>query len=319
MSGTYLKLAESPTYILLRLYFHLWCFSSLVIELSVTSSIVDYGKKKTQLVSKSIIFRWLQDCDATSVSLTAISVKRQLPLPVLFGQATFINGETLAAIGHEQTPEGRLFGLKFCQNRPSGMYIFKKATDIGVYTATRLTSPERSCRSVGLSPDRKNVYFLSNRVFGAHASCASLHEYSLESNTIRAVVDTVLNLSEENDDSFPGLYIDQLPPQPFVYMPHNKTISIVTQSIWRSNIDVLVISIDDRKVINLTAKDRFNWTVLTTADKWYRFVCAKCTINEPPELVLGNSYTSSSTDWITFDKPQLSQDGEFAPHEHFIK
>jgi len=45
-----------------------------------------------------------------------------------------------------------------------------------------------------------------------------------------------------------------------------------------------------------------------TTDQWHGFVCVKCSINEPPELVLGNTYTFSSTDWETIDKPQISQD-----------
>lgn len=243
------------------------------------------------------VFRWKKGEEAT---VDLVSLDKERDRPTLFGQAEFIDDTTLVATGYEQTPDGRLLGVKYCQNRPAGIFVLS-TTEGGKYTATRITPVERSCRSPRVSPDRKSVYYLSNPVLGAHASCVSLHEYSLETKGSRTVVDTVY---APGDEEFPGLYMDQLPPQPFVSLPNDDRSYILTHSTWRSKNTLLLIDVKAGAVKDLTPSMSQNWVALT-ADGGNKVVAVRCSFTEPHHVVLGTIKSVSEVTWETVEAPDL--------------
>lgn len=170
-------------------------------------------------------------------------------------------------------------GIVYCANRPARIYELtlgqKDDNDDGpsTYGTTKVTpfSPEgRSARSprvyypppsAGSSstsstlPKRVQAVYVSNRLGGVHSSCASLHLLTLDNNgasswELKDLVSTVA--SPETFEGFPGLYVDQLPPQQDSFLSlDNDEVQIAFTSVWRSRRVPLLVSLKDGKVTNL--------------------------------------------------------------------
>ncbi|GAA5843100.1 hypothetical protein JCM3766R1_005237 [Sporobolomyces carnicolor] len=195
---------------------------------------------------------------------------------VNFGQPEFVTCHdddddriTILATGYHTLRDARKLGIVYCSNRPSRIYelVISSSRDndqdgsfeFKVERATPI-SPERlSARSprVYSSSSSRTVsaVYLTNRLGGVHSSCASLHLATLDLSSSssawksRELVETV---SEPGSiEAFPGLYVDQLPRNPFVTPVEAGSTYVVMSSIWRSRRVPLVVDLVDGTVTNL--------------------------------------------------------------------
>jgi hypothetical protein len=277
------------------------------------------------------LFRWhgsgLTESTATSVCALSIAGGIQAPnersptapVPVFLAQAIFASESTVIAVGYEHSADGRLLGIKYCFNRPWGIWELQLPEDKSALPGSdkpgmvlscpskRLTSPERSCRSPRLF--RNTLFWLSNPVGGAHASCTSLHSLDLTSREEKLLVDSIWEPT--GPDAFPGLYPDVLlPAQPFLTLPSG--IFVVTQSIWRSRTTVLLISTQTGAVRDLTPhlnNDQiWSWGVLCT-DGECRILCTRSELRIPQQIVLGHVLDERVLGWNIINEPVLPSTG----------
>lgn len=274
------------------------------------------GKKRPTLY----LFQWKASADDASdtstTTLTSLSFPKS-PVPVLLGQAVFASENCIIATGYEYTDSGRLLGVRYCVNRPAGIWMLRIPHDTEVpfpkeleVVAEKLTTPNRSARSPRILPGpsgRFAVFWLSNEVGGAHASCTSVHalDFSPKSGgESKLIVDTVW---EPLEGGFPGLYTDfSLPSQPFVKLGSASYIAV--HSVWGSRSTVLLISIQDGQVKDLTPDDDGNlhsWTVLGT-DGQDQIVCTRSSPSIPHEVVLGRLDSAGIASWQVLSKPSLT-------------
>jgi hypothetical protein len=268
------------------------------------------GKKRPTLY----LFRWEASTDSklTNSCTKLIALSFTFPsVPVLLGQAVFASEDRIFVTGYEYTDSGRLLGVKGCFNRPAGLWMLcipQTSNEDGVpgfkelVSVSRLTPPDRSGRSPRvLSGD--SVFWLSNEVGGAHASCVSLHSLNLLSMEKKTILDTMW---QPGKDGFPGLYPDaSLPSQPFIKL--GSVSFIVTHSTWGSRNTVLLIATDDGRVKDLTPEDGtlYSWTVLGT-DGANQVVCARSSLSIPHEVLLGRIDNSSGMSWQILSLPTLT-------------
>ncbi|KAG2127690.1 hypothetical protein DEU56DRAFT_820074 [Suillus clintonianus] len=263
------------------------------------------------------LFRWTRSPASTratkeNISLFALQLTQ---VPVLFAQATFASEDTIFASGYEHTKDGRLLGVKGCFNRPMGIWQLiptLQPSPLGTKltcTASKLTSPNRSCRSPRVLYDANHtpikLFWFSNPIGGAHASCVSLEFRDLVTGINHVLVDTIMEPTTSND--FPGLYPEyNMPSSPFLHRADRTYI--VLQSIWRSRTTVLFIDTQSGAVTNATELGDgplYSWTVHATDNK-SRFICSRSTPTTPWEVLLGSFDQDDTLEWKILDKPILS-------------
>lgn len=271
------------------------------------------GKKRPVL----FLFQWEASTEDASVSSIATLTSLSFPnssTPVLLVQAVFASEDCIFATGYEYTDAGRLLGIKYCLNRPSGVWMLKipRNTEPPSFSKEliimqRLTNPNRSARSPRVLPGlsgRFTVFWLSNAVGGAHASCTSVHALDFQSGEPRLVLDTVW---DPREGGFPGLYTDPfLPSQPFIKL--GSASYIVVHSTWGSRSTVLLVSTKDGEVKDLTPNNDgklYSWTVLGT-DGQDKIVCTRSSPSIPHEVVLGQFDDSGVVSWHVLSRPSLT-------------
>ncbi|KAG0694260.1 Alpha/Beta hydrolase protein [Suillus ampliporus] len=273
------------------------------------------------------LFRWTRSTALTRAAkqdmlLCALSLAQATQVPVLFGQATFATEDVIFATGYDYTKDGRLLGVKWCFNRPMGIWELRlpesaslHGTPLGTRiscNSLKLTPPERSCRSPRVLYDDSRtpikLFWLSNPVGGAHASCVSLESRDLTTGINKVLVDTVMEPTPEND--FPGLYTEyNMPSSPFLGR------LIVLQSLWRSRTTVLFIDTESGAITDETkmreGKPMYSWNVLATDGKT-RFICSRSTPTTPSEVLLGYFDGHGKLNWKVLDRPVISIETEKA-------
>lgn len=277
------------------------------------------GKRRPGLY----ILRWDRSDLLSKPSLSRLQVSGTSSHPELLSQPVFASEDRVFAVGYDYTPDKRLLGVKYCPNRPAGIWELRippidstsqngndeKPSEIQC-TAARLTPAQLSCRCPRILEDTNgqpsHLIWIANPVGGPHASCATIHSLDLETNDQRVLVDTVL---DPKPDNFPGLFTVTLPTHPFLRLgtPNGQASFLVTTSNWRSRTVVLLVSLKDGSVHNLTPDDdhhNYSWNVLTTDDH-SQIVCTRSNPSVPPELVVGK-VTDSVVDWQVVAKPEMS-------------
>ncbi|GAA6039217.1 hypothetical protein JCM8097_000474 [Rhodosporidiobolus ruineniae] len=205
-----------------------------------------------------------------------------------FGQAVFApsSGDekdqlVLAATGYSSLGDGRKLGIVYCTNRPARVYALslkvseETADDQGeeeqpkktlrVVDAVPVSPADRSSRSPRFLPtstDSLQLCYLSNPQGGPHGSCAQLHVATLSPSSASVqlsedkVLVPVVDVPDSKNpgagtasDPFPGLYVDQLPLEPFLHS--GAGTSLVLSSIWRSRSVPLVVDLASGKVTSL--------------------------------------------------------------------
>jgi len=239
------------------------------------------------------------------------SDEAQRGFPSYLGPSTFSSKDEdeLLAIQYHMTMDGRKLGIVYCTNRASS--TTKLTLDIkddnvsasaGVLFSER---PSRSPRVWFAENGRKRLAIWLSYFHEPHGSCASLHvtDFFNEPKTIvRSVVDPTVG-------DFPGLYLDQLPPTPFVQ--HKECPFVVTHSAWGSRRTVLLIDLENGNVVDLTPDTGklWSWTVLACDGK-DKIIASRASPTSPQELVvgrLGGGDNWPQIKWTTVDKPDLPE------------
>ncbi|KAJ7224591.1 Alpha/Beta hydrolase protein [Mycena pura] len=280
------------------------------------------GRKRPTI----FMFRW--DASALPDQASLASVLPFVPEDhgILFGQAVFspLNSRTIYATGYEYTRDGRLLGLKWCYNRPSGIWEIKlpstsdetkdALTDASptslLCVSKKLTPSHLSCRSPRIHYDvaskRASLFWLSCASGGPHAGTFSLHSADISAAaqeiSSRVLVDTVW---EPRSDGFPGLYLDaNLPLSPFVTF--DDANFLVFSSVWGSRSTVLLVT--EHGVVKDLTPDTdgtlFSWSVLAT-DGNRRFVCSRSSPTIPHEVLLGQLEGLGDVTWRVVSTPHL--------------
>ncbi|KAG6844248.1 hypothetical protein H0H87_008462 [Tephrocybe sp. NHM501043] len=268
----------------------------------------------------TFLFYWKNGPGEPSRTLTSISVPSS---KVLFGQAVFSpRGDTLYATGYEYTSDHRLLGIKFCFNRPTGIWELTPSSlslDDNLEndskpvecSAKKLTPSYLSCRSprVFTYDGKSTLLWLSHPSGGPHAATSLLYSLDITNDADPKKITTPLvdSVSKPEEGAFPGLYPDpNLATFPTLQFSPSSTPYIVTHSIWGSRTTVLLISTLDGAVKNLTPEDGnlYSWKVFNT-DGRSRVICSRSTPLTPPELVMGEFSESGVVSWRVLHKPTL--------------
>lgn len=206
--------------------------------------------------------------------------------------------------------DGRKLGIVYCTNRSSStIKLTLDAKDDEISAGARILFLERPSRSprVWFTEDgTKRLAVWLSYFHQPHGSCASLHvtDFSDEPKT---TVRSITRPKEAGD--FPGLYLDQLPPSPFV--EHKEHPFVVTHSAWGSRRTVLLIDLENGNVVNLTPDtgELWSWTVLVCDGK-DRIVASRASPTSPQELVvgqLGGGDNWPQVKWTVVDRPDLPE------------
>ena len=152
---------------------------------------------------------------------------------VRFGQALFSpnSDRIIYATGYEFTIDGRMLGLKWCCNRPSGIWQLRlpelllpessdklNPTAVIAVSSEKLTSPSLSCRSprTFIHGAQSTLSWLACPSGGAHAGASALYclDISSDSDTSRpldSIDKPLVPITKDEIPSsphvFPGLYL----------------------------------------------------------------------------------------------------------------
>ncbi|KAF7374179.1 Peptidase-S9 domain-containing protein [Mycena sanguinolenta] len=276
------------------------------------------GRKRPTI----FIFRWNPSVTPCQTSLASVSPILPQDHPVLFGQPVFspVDKHTIYATGYEYSPDGRLLGIRWCNNRPSGIWEIKlPSTTDGMEdgspaslrcVSTKLTPSNLSCRSPRIYSDlttgAAKLVWLSAASGGPHAGTFSLHvrDLAVPDSNNQVLVDRVWEPRES--DSFPGLYLDaNLPVSTFITL--GTEVFCAFSSTWGSRTTVLLISITDGSVRDLTPDSDgklFSWSMLAT-DGINRLVCSRSSPTIPYEVVLGELNSLGEISWRVIHSPYI--------------
>ncbi|KAF8161894.1 Alpha/Beta hydrolase protein [Mycena galopus ATCC 62051] len=275
------------------------------------------GKKRPTI----FIFRWDTSTIPCQTSLASTSPVLPEDHPILFGQPVFspLDKKKIYCTSYEYTRDGRLLGVRWCNNRPSGIWALTLPTtsedmaDGAVASlrcaAQKLTPSHLSCRSPRVYLDAaKNatLFWLSAASGGPHAGTFSLHASDLTAPQVKSqvLVDTIWQPRES--DGFPGLYLDSnLPVSPFITI--HEEVFLVFSSTWGSRDTVLSVSAADGVVKDLTPDSDgklYSWTMLAT-DGNNRLVCSRSAPTIPHEFVLGEVNSRGQASWRVIHSPYI--------------
>jgi hypothetical protein len=201
------------------------------------------------------------------------------------GQATFASseGRSILATAYLRTAGDRKLGIVYCTNRPS-MIVRLTLPDIPLKKATaeeekRIGEEKEDEENVSIkcedlfseypsrsprvwfppaqgeetSSNSKPVAIWLSSAVEPHGSCSRLHMVELPTAQgagaaqVRTIIDSVWEPPSPVDEGgFPGLYVNQLPANPFLVL--NGVLHAVCLSNWGSNQDLVVIRLVDDHV-----------------------------------------------------------------------
>ncbi|THV03554.1 alpha/beta-hydrolase [Dendrothele bispora CBS 962.96] len=277
----------------------------------------------------TFLFEW------DKLKITALSIDAS----ILFGQCIFspAGNDTIYATGYEHTYEGKLLGIKYCFNRPFGIWEIKLGSssdsiteqgddnkdakvDIVQCQLKKLTPHDLSCRSprIFVAGDVVRLLWLSNPTGGAHAATAALHSLDISFGADSKAQTLVDRVWDPSAGEFPGLCCDPtLSTSPFLQLqtPNNGPEHfVVTHSTWGSRTTVLLISLRDGAVKDIapdTDGKLFSWTVFGT-DNQRRVLCCRSSVTTPYELLVGELQDSGDISWKVVYKTPVSSKGVFS-------
>jgi acylaminoacyl-peptidase len=239
---------------------------------------------------------------------------------VHFGQVIYHTDTEFYATGYESTPDDRLLGIKYCFNRPFGIWRISVTSDTSdldeystrVCTADKLTPSHLSCRSprIFVSSAGTKLVYLSSETGGAHASTNSLNAFDLPYSPSAQSTTLVPIVQDADPKSFPGLYpLWTLSSSFIVNHPNWNAPKIVVSSAWRSRNTILLIDTKTGQIIDLTPVDESNWSwSLLTTDNQDRIVCVRSAPNAPHQVLLGTISATFSVDWRVIHDPTLTEE-----------
>ena len=210
--------------------------------------------------------------------------------------------------------DGRKLGIVFCTNRSSStikLTLCANGDSVSANADVLFSGrPSRSPRAFLTKDGSKRVAVWLSYFNEPHGSCASLHVTDFSSKP-RTIVQTVA--SPAGLEEFPGLYLDQLPPAPFV--DYQNRPFVVTHSAWESRRTVLLIDLEHGNVVDLTPDtgELWSWTVLACDGK-DQIVASRASLTSPQELVvgrLGERDKCPHVKWTVVEKPDLPESSQY--------
>ncbi|GAA5985343.1 hypothetical protein JCM10908_006938, partial [Rhodotorula pacifica] len=203
------------------------------------------------------------------------------------------SGYHLVATAYSPTDDGRKLGIVYCQNRRARICVLRvelvagetsapengekktektEEQEFKVVEVVPLSPADRSARSPRVVPasrgndSQPRIVYVSNTLGGVHASCAQLQLATLSLSSSRKAtiipeyrtlvpVVKVPSASKQNGlTDFPGLYIDQLPVEPFVHVGgggSGRQVKLALTSGWKSRRVPLLIDLESGEIENL--------------------------------------------------------------------
>ncbi|KAF9033208.1 Alpha/Beta hydrolase protein [Panaeolus papilionaceus] len=281
----------------------------------------DVGKKSPTL----FILKWnTEDLPNQVASSITRPILLNTPSRTCFGQAMFspLSEGILYATGYEYTPDGRMLGLRYCFNRPSGIWKLDLSsnpsqelnpTSITV-TPSKITPPHLSCCSphIFFHGSNAKLLWLSAATGGPHLSTDSLYSADIASDsgmTPSSTKPLVEVVDMPQKDGFQGLYLPYNLPSSPVLKSQSSDPVVVTYSQWGSRSTVLGISSVTGKMSDLTPDEdgrHFSWSVLAT-DGESRILATRSSPGVPYELMLGMLSEDGGVRWRVIEMPFLPQ------------
>ncbi|KAJ7687487.1 Alpha/Beta hydrolase protein [Mycena rosella] len=240
------------------------------------------------------IFRW--DTAIIPSRTTLVMIAPDQAHIILFGQPVFspLDSRTIYTTGYEYTRDGRLLGLRWCYNRPSGIWEIK--------LASAMDKPDD-----GAPISLICLFWLSCASGGPHGGTFSLHVYDPTAQELTSIVLVDTIWEPRASDGFPGLYINSnLPASPFVTL--GNQLFFVFDSAWGARTTVLLVSASDGMVKNLTPDSDgklYSWSVLAT-DGRSRVICSRSAPSILQEIVLGSLDMTGGVSWHVIHSPYIS-------------
>lgn len=279
----------------------------------------DFGESYSGKKHPSVfLFDWGVQEKPTTARVAIEEPDAQTP-KLLLGHPVFASENRIFAVGYEYYPDGRLLGVIYCPNRAAVLLDIALPDSLGDgkekelrCSSSRLTSADVSCRSPRILRDTdgsaSHVVWVSNPAGGPHATCSSLHARNIETGETRTLVASVW---DPKPKEFPGLFLNTLPVSPFVRITSRPWI--VLSSTWRSRSTILLVSLDDGTVKDLTLDDEhgiyYSWSLLCT-DGGNQLVATRSSPTHPPELLLGHVDDGAHVHWRVLSSPDISVDCE---------
>ena len=278
----------------------------------------------------TFIFHWDSSHQSTTSDKPKLGlVELKCKENVRFGQAVFSPNydNVIYATGYEFTSDGRMLGLKFCANRPSGIWkllldwrwpkLHEKLNSTTVMTVTlqKLTPASLSCRSPRTFKSYRGatLAWLACPTGGAHYRASTLHCLDISTGSFDNSSLKTTEIPLVAPDAFPGLFPSyNLPSSPNIVteLELEPVPSIVLHSQWRSRTTVLLISTKNGSVVDLTPASKeeglYSWTVLAT-DGQSRVVCQRSSTSVPYEIYLGIFNDTGFVSWRLIDEPDLPE------------
>ncbi|KAG6847174.1 hypothetical protein H0H93_009726, partial [Arthromyces matolae] len=276
------------------------------------------GKRRPTI----FVFAWKNGSGEPQKALSSISIDSK----ALFGQVIFSpKGDSLYATGYEYTSDHRLLGIKYCFNRPSGIWeltpepsslsldsLLKEESNVIKCTGKKLTPSYLSCRSprIFTHNEKTTLLWFSHPSGGPHAATSLLYSLDITSGTDPKKITSPLvdSVSKPDQGAFPGLYPDpNLSASSTLQLDSSSSSPyVITHSIWGSRTTVLLISTVDGTVKNLTPEDGnlYSWKVFNT-DGHKRVLCSRSTPISPNELVLGEFDDKGEVSWRVLYNPAI--------------
>ncbi|KAJ2929491.1 hypothetical protein H1R20_g7597, partial [Candolleomyces eurysporus] len=219
---------------------------------------------------------------------------------------------TLFATAYELQPDWRLLGVKFCFNRPSGIWRINlsPAENPSEWQCKlkKLTAPEISCRSprtVG-----NDLLWLAEASGGAHAKTSMLYfaPNSDSDNLTDSSTSTLIDVAEQpRSDGFPGLYpAANLPSSLLLSINSDSPTHIALHTHYGSRTVVILVSFKGEITV-LDPGDTYSWAVLATDGK-SRIVCSRSTPAVPYEVVVADIRDLKNVSWKVVDQPTIGED-----------
>ncbi|XP_060076271.1 acylamino-acid-releasing enzyme-like [Ylistrum balloti] len=231
----------------------------------------DWGE---QLTSKHLSVICILDLESED-----IRVLSDIPEDLFLGQACWAPSDSgVLFVGWDVNPYRA--GLIYCPIRKSCIYHL----DFNSSVLKMVSEEGRSCRSIRVSPDQSKLVYLDNDIGGPHMQGSRLMLYDWGSGDLCVMSDTV---AAPSADEFPGLCLLDLPKRCW----STDSCRIVTSSIWRSNVVVLVIDVRDKSMKRITQGNKSYGVMDVNQDK---MVLCCSSPNQPQHLAVAELPSSGS-------------------------
>ncbi|PVU86530.1 hypothetical protein BB561_006677 [Smittium simulii] len=211
------------------------------------------------------------------------------------------NVEKVVFTGYKSN--SRHMGMVYMENRPSDIYI----CDIDGNNLEPLTDGSSSVRSPCPTPDTKSVVYLSSYIGGAHNGTSRLCQVNIESKINTEIVPIIQKPSSQPSDfyppNFPGLYVFDLPKNPWTYVDPNSpnNLTIFCNSIWESSDVILAIEIATKKVHRLSFPSGNFGSMKFLSSSNNTILASYSTPSKAPELVAASIHVTGDINGSKID------------------